>query len=269
MHSIRNGRLSDRQVGVLLILPGLAVFAAIILYPFVDAILMSFTDRSMIYPNYSWVGLDNYKRLIHDEFFWIALKNTCVYTLLYVPGGLLISLGAALFLNTNRKFVGVFRTLFYLPVLSSTVATATLWFWILNPQLGLLNGLLGLFGISGPAWLYDNKYAMLAVVMMSLWAGFGTNMMIFLSGLKAVPSSQQTFAPDRAVAVASSMIRRSPATTFSPRQGTSSPHTWTRYSGRVSPSRVDMAAIQNRSLSELGQLWMGAETWKVPVWMSL
>ena len=60
MHSIRNGRLSDRQVGVLLILPGLAVFAAIILYPFVDAILMSFTDRSMIYPDYGWVCLDDY-----------------------------------------------------------------------------------------------------------------------------------------------------------------------------------------------------------------
>ena len=69
MHSIRNGRLSDRQVGVLLILPGLAVFAAIILYPFVDAILMSFTDRSMIYPNYSWVGLDNYKKVFQDPYF--------------------------------------------------------------------------------------------------------------------------------------------------------------------------------------------------------
>jgi multiple sugar transport system permease protein len=83
--------------------------------------------------------------------------------------------------------VGLFRTLFYLPVLSSSVATATLWFWILNPQLGLLNGILRIFHIEGPAWLYDSKLAMLAIVMMSLWAGFGGNMMIFLSGLKGIP----------------------------------------------------------------------------------
>ena len=90
--------------------------------------------------------------------------------------GLLLSLGAAMF-----------RTLFYLPVLSSTVATATLWFWILNPQLGLLNGILELFGISGKAWLYDSKLAMFSIVLMSLWAGFGGNMMIFLAGLKGIP----------------------------------------------------------------------------------
>ena len=82
----------------------------------------------------------------------------------------------------------MFRTLFYLPVLSSTVATATLWFWILNPQLGLLNGVLGLFGISGKAWLYDSKLAMFSIVLMSLWAGFGGNMMIFLAGLKGIPA---------------------------------------------------------------------------------
>ena len=175
-------------MGKIFVLPPMVLFLVFTCIPIIMAVCLSFADYDVINAP-EFAGLDNYKRLIHDEFFWIALKNTCVYTLLYVPGGLLISLGAALFLNTNRKFVGVFRTLFYLPVLSSTVATATLWFWILNPQLGLLNGLLGLFGISGPAWLYDNKYAMLAVVMMSLWAGFGTNMMIFLSGLKAVPSS--------------------------------------------------------------------------------
>ena len=91
------------------------------------AIGMSFTKYDVINPP-SFVGLANFKKLIHDEFFWIALKNTCVYTILYVPLGLLISLGAALFLNADQKFVGLFRTLFYLPVLSSTVATATLWF---------------------------------------------------------------------------------------------------------------------------------------------
>lgn len=175
-------------MGRLFVAPPVILFLAFICLPVIMAVVLSFTNYDVINAP-EFVGLANYEKMITDEFFWIALKNTCVYTLLYVPGGLLISLGAALFLNTNKKFVGIFRTLFYLPVLSSTVATATLWFWILNPQLGLLNGILGFFGIDGPAWLYDSRYAMIAVVMMSLWAGFGTNMMIFLSGLKAVPQS--------------------------------------------------------------------------------
>lgn len=175
-------------MGRLFVAPPVILFLAFICLPVIMAVVLSFTNYDVINAP-EFVGLANYEKMVTDEFFWIALKNTCVYTLLYVPGGLLISLGAALFLNTNKKFVGIFRTLFYLPVLSSTVATATLWFWILNPQLGLLNGILGFFGIDGPAWLYDSRYAMIAVVMMSLWAGFGTNMMIFLSGLKAVPQS--------------------------------------------------------------------------------
>lgn len=172
-------------MGKIFAAPPIILFIIFTCIPIVMAIFYSLTKYNVI-SSPEFVGLNNYKKMFSDEFFWIALKNTCFYTLLYVPGGLILSLGAALFLNVNKKFVGAFRTLFYLPVLSSTVATATLWFWILNPKLGLLNGVLSIFGISGPAWLYDSKLAMISVVMMSLWAGFGTNMMIFLSGLKGV-----------------------------------------------------------------------------------
>lgn len=174
-------------MGRLFVAPPVILFLVFTCIPILMAVGMSFTEYDIINAP-KFVGLKNYRKLLQDDFFWIALKNTCVYTLLYVPGGLVLSLSAAMFLNQNRKAVGFFRTLFYLPVLSSTVATATLWFWILNPQLGLLNGILKLFGIKGPAWLYDSKWAMLAVVLMSLWAGFGSNMMIFLAGLKGVPS---------------------------------------------------------------------------------
>ena len=173
------------RMGRLFVAPPVILFLMFTLIPMIMAIGMSFTKYDVINPP-SFVGLANFKKLIHDEFFWIALKNTCVYTILYVPLGLLISLGAALFLNADQKFVGLFRTLFYLPVLSSTVATATLWFWILNPQLGLLNGILRIFGIPNQAWLYNSRLAMISIVMMSLWAGFGGNMMIFLAGLKGI-----------------------------------------------------------------------------------
>lgn len=173
-------------IGRLFVAPPVLLFLIFTLLPMVMAIGLSFTDYDIINaPKFS--GLHNFEKMFHDEFFWIALRNTCYYTVLYVPMGLLLSLGTALFLNSERRMVGLFRTLFYLPVLSSSVATATLWFWILNPQLGLLNGILGIFGIDGPAWLYNSKLAMISIVMMSLWAGFGGNMMIFLSGLKGIP----------------------------------------------------------------------------------
>ncbi len=176
---------SQNVMGILFTAPPVVLFLLFTGLPILMAIVISFTNYDIINTP-KFVGFDNYVKMFHDDFFWIALKNTCAYTLMYVPGGLVIALAAALFLNVEKKFVGIFRTLFYLPVLSSTVATATLWFWILNPQLGLLNGILGIFGIEGPAWLYDNKWAMFAVVLMSLWAGFGSHMMIFLSGLKGI-----------------------------------------------------------------------------------
>lgn len=172
-------------MGRLFVAPPVILFLMFTLIPMIMAIGMSFTKYDVINPA-RFVGLANFRKMAKDEFFWIAMKNTCVYTIMYVPAGLLLSLGAALFLNANQKFVSVFRTLFYLPVLSSTVATATLWFWILNPQLGLLNGVLKIFGIPNQAWLYDSKLAMISIVMMSLWAGFGGNMMIFLAGLKGI-----------------------------------------------------------------------------------
>ena len=174
------------RMGRLFVAPPVILFLLFTLLPMIMAIGLSFTKYDVINPP-RLVGLANFRKMIKDEFFWIALKNTCVYTVMYVPAGLLLSLGAAMFLNADQKMVGLFRTLFYLPVLSSTVATATLWFWILNPQLGLLNGILELFGISGKAWLYDSKLAMFSIVLMSLWAGFGGNMMIFLAGLKGIP----------------------------------------------------------------------------------
>ena len=175
----------QNRMGQLFVAPPVILFLAFTLIPMIMAVGMSFTKYDVINPP-TFAGLNNFRKLLHDEFFWIAMKNTCVYTLLYVPLGLLLSLGAALFLNSNQKLVGLFRTLFYLPVLSSTVATATLWFWILNPQMGLLNGILKIFGVSPKAWLYDSSLAMISIVMMSLWAGFGGNMMIFLAGLKGI-----------------------------------------------------------------------------------
>ncbi|PZE95232.1 carbohydrate ABC transporter permease [Curtobacterium sp. MCBD17_008] len=173
-----------RAAWLFLALPG-ALFVLFTALPVVIAAVVSLSDYAVIGP-LTWTGFDNYVDITSDPFFWTALGNTVLYTVLYVPLGLVIAIATALLLNRSGRAVRVFRTLFYIPVVSSTVATATVWYWVLNPQYGLLNEALSWFGINGPAWLYDSHWAMFAIVMMSVWAGFGGNMMIVLGGLQGV-----------------------------------------------------------------------------------
>ena len=183
---IRPGARQQAANGWAFVSVPVVLFVLFLLAPIVAAIVLSFSDYSIIGAT-TWTGLDNYRRMVHDSFFWIAMRNTVQYTVMFVPLGLVTALGAALLLNRRSRAVGVFRTFFYIPVVSSTVATATIWYWLLNPQYGLLNIALGWFGIDGPAWLYDSRWAMFAIVLMSVWAGFGSNMLIFLGGLQGVP----------------------------------------------------------------------------------
>jgi len=159
------------------------IFTAI---PVVLALGTGFTNYSVIGQT-KWIGLTNFRRLVSDPFFAIALKNTLIYTMMYVPLGFLVALGSALILNLHHKGVVVYRVLFYVPVVASTVASATMWYWLLNPTHGVINVVLGWFGINGPAWLYSSRWAMTAIVLMSVWALFGTNMMLFLAGLQYIP----------------------------------------------------------------------------------
>lgn len=178
-------RQQTRSAWLFLAIPGL-LFVIFMVLPIVIAAVISLSDYAVV-GELNWVGFDNYVRIAGDPYFWISLRNTAFYTVLYVPLGLVIALATALLLNRRARTVKMFRTFFYIPVISSTVATATIWYWLLNPQYGLLNVALGFVGIDGPAWLYDSKWAMFAIVMMSVWAGFGANMMIFLGGLQGVP----------------------------------------------------------------------------------
>ncbi len=180
-----SARQMTRSAWLFLLVPGV-LFLVFMALPIAIALVLSLTDYAIV-GDFDWLGLQNYAEIAVDPFFWIALRNTAYYTVLYVPAGLVVALGTALLLNRRQRAVRIFRTLFYIPVVASTVATATIWFWMLNPQNGLLNVVLGWFGIDGPAWLYESQWAMIAIVMMSVWAGFGANMIIFLGGLQGVP----------------------------------------------------------------------------------
>lgn len=178
--------LGEQKIAYLFILPPLVLFLIFMVIPTVMALYLSLTNYNVIQAP-KFVGIRNFVNIVHDPYFFVALRNTFYYVVIYVPLGLLTALGAALLLNKRKFGIKLFRTCFYLPVLSSSIATATIWLWLLNPQYGLINTMLSWFGINGPAWLASSDWAMIAIIIMSVWAGFGGNMMIYLAGLQGVP----------------------------------------------------------------------------------
>jgi multiple sugar transport system permease protein len=153
--------------------------------------IMSFTDMriSDIRTPFAvdFVGLDNYRTAFADPVFRRAAINTGVFVLLGVPLTITAGLGAALALNQGvGRLRSVFRIGFYSPVITSIVAVAVVWRFLLQPGTGLVNTVLGWVGIDGPHWLGDQRTALLSLVIMAVWRNFGTSMIIFLAGLQAV-----------------------------------------------------------------------------------
>jgi len=165
------------------ILLGLTVFTA---GPVIASFTLSFT-RYGIAESPSFVGLENYRELLHSDLFWQVFGNTFYYVVLYVPASIAISLGLALLIEKRVRGVTFFRTVYFLPVVTSIVASAIVWSWLYNGDVGLLNYLLSIIGIDGPKWLQDPHWALPAIAIMSIWKNAGYNMMIFLAGLSNVP----------------------------------------------------------------------------------
>lgn len=165
---------------------GLLIFFAI---PMVASLWISLNQWDMLTPA-KFVGLKNYNNAInHDPLFWQSLKVTALYSVFSVPLGLIASLLLSLLLNQAVRGMRLFRTIFYLPAVVSGVSVMVLWMWIFNPQIGLLNTILGYFGIAGPGWIFDPKWALPSMVIMSLWSTVGGSVIIWLAGLKGIPPS--------------------------------------------------------------------------------
>jgi len=136
-----------------------------------------------------YVGLEQYRtQLFLDPEFWHSLRLSLIYAALAVPAGLVISLGTALLLNQNLRHIGIFRVLFYMPSILPVAASALMWIWLLHPRYGVVNRALAIAGVKGPGWFQDPHWALISLVVVSLW-GFGTAMLIFLAGLKNIPAS--------------------------------------------------------------------------------
>jgi multiple sugar transport system permease protein len=187
----RSGRREARAAWILAI-PFCLLFLAFTAWPVIQSFFMSFTDtkaRDLRNPfAVQFIGLDNYTRALSDPIFRRAALNTAYFVVVCMPLTILIALAAAVALDKGiQRFRSVFRLGFYTPVITSIVAVAVVWRFLLQDPGGLINTVLGWFGIDGPNWLGDPKWAMPAIIMMTAWRTFGTAMIIFLAGLQAVP----------------------------------------------------------------------------------
>ena len=172
--------------------PALAVIGAFFALPVLAALLVSFTDFD-IYAladigNLRFVGLRNYARLLETPLFWQALGNTLYFVVVGVPLSIGASLGAALLLESPlARAQGFFRTALFTPVVTTLVAVAVIWRYLLSTRYGLVNYALGRLGIDPVDWLGDPHWAMPAIILFAIWKSFGYNMVILLAGLQSIP----------------------------------------------------------------------------------
>lgn len=178
----------DAAWGYLFVAPQIIGLLAFVAIPVVASFLLSFA-RWDLGSDPRWTGLENYRKQFADPVFWKVLKNTIYYTLGTIPSVVLLSLLAATGMNQKIRLATVYRAIYFLPAVTSSVAIALVWAWMYNPDFGVINLLLGWIGIDGPGWTTSLQWAMPSVIIVSVWGGIGYNAIIFLAGLKNIPQT--------------------------------------------------------------------------------
>ena len=180
-------------VGWALAAPALAVIAVFFALPVVMGLALSLTDFDLYgladLSTVRFVGLDNYLRLLQTPPFWQALANTLYFVAVGVPASIFLSLGTALLLNARvAKWQALFRTALFAPVVTTVVAVAVIWRYLLHTRYGLINQALDAIGIHPVDWLGDPHWSMPAIILFAAWKNFGYNMVILLAALQAIPA---------------------------------------------------------------------------------
>ena len=178
----------DSKWAWLMLAPNIIGFLLFMLIPMVATFVLSFTKYDML-STPKFVGLQNYIDMAKDPIIWEVTKNTILYTVLTVPVGMCISLLLAVMLDQKIAFRRFYRAAFFLPSITSMVVVAIVWQWIYNPDYGLLNYFLSLFGIKGPKWLLDANTSLISLAIVGIWKRAGYDMIIFLSGLQGISNS--------------------------------------------------------------------------------
>lgn len=185
----KKSKLKDDSMWAWLMLaPNIVGFLMFMLIPMVATFVLSFTQYNMLNPP-KFIGLQNYISMIQDPIVRQVTWNTLLYTIMTVPVGMVLSLLLAVMLDQKIPFRRFFRAAFFLPSITSMVVVAIVWQWIYNPEFGLLNYFLSIFGIKGPKWLLDAHTSLLSLAIVGIWKSAGYNMIIFLSGLQGISTS--------------------------------------------------------------------------------
>ncbi|CAA9535434.1 MAG: N-acetyl-D-glucosamine ABC transporter, permease protein 1 [uncultured Thermomicrobiales bacterium] len=186
----RGGRDADQRLFVAVTLvPTLLGLLVFWIYPLANGLLGSFTDWQAFASSREFIGLDNYRALRDDPVFVKALGNTGLYTLMYLPLNVAIGLVLAMAVEGSGKLRGLFRTVYFLPVVASAIATALMWKWLYQPSLGLFNQILDLVGLPTQSYLASTTQALPSIVAYSLWKNVGLTMVLFMAGLNGIDRS--------------------------------------------------------------------------------
>ncbi|HLP18567.1 MAG TPA: sugar ABC transporter permease [Bacteroidota bacterium] len=189
---MRDSLRRQMRTAYLFLFPALAALTIFFFLPVIAALLLSLTDFDIYslanFSNARFVGLRNYFDLMRDPLFWKALTNTLYFVAVGGPLSVMTSLGAALLVNSKMvRYQGIFRSIYFLPVVTTLVAVSIVWRFLYHPRYGMLNYLLSLVGIGQIDWLGDPAWAMPAIILLAVWKNFGYNMIIFIAGLQNIP----------------------------------------------------------------------------------
>lgn len=177
----------DNLAAYLFIFPAGFLLSVFVLYPLIQLLWVSLHEWDILRDRMTWVGLENYRKIAGEEGFRQALLNTFYFVAVTVPAGMAVSLGLALLLNRKIRWIGLYRTAVFTPYVTSTVAAGVVFIWMMDYDRGMLNWLLAASGIGRINFLQSERWAMPAVIMMTIWKQAGYNMMLFLAGLQAIP----------------------------------------------------------------------------------
>ncbi|MBN1526314.1 MAG: sugar ABC transporter permease [Candidatus Omnitrophica bacterium] len=183
-------QLNEQKWSFLFIAPAVLLFLIFVLGPLIASFYWSFTDFNGIQAA-KWVGLANYKHIfLNDPRFWKSVRNTVIYTVGVIPPGMALSLMLAMAVDQQIRFKNFFRTIYFIPSVTSVIALSVIWKWLFaGEKYGLINHLLILMGLKPIDWLMSPVWTLPAIMIMSIWAGIGYNMILFLAGLQTIPTS--------------------------------------------------------------------------------
>jgi len=183
-------QLGEMKWSYMFIAPAVLLFLVFVVGPLIASFYWSFTDYSGITAA-KWVGVQNYKNIFfHDPRFWKSIKNTILYTAGVIPAGVVLSLLLAIAVDQQIRFKNFFRIVYFIPAVTSVIALSVIWKWLFaGEKYGLINYFLILIGLKPIDWLMSPTWTMPAIIIMSIWAGLGYNMILFLAGLQTIPTS--------------------------------------------------------------------------------